>query len=92
VGKSWLVDHVIRTYPDTFVLGSTHRAYAYLQIGGEDTLDAVTEKLKRKTVSLLNARVIVDEVSMCTPRHVMWLYRLKQTHSTQLILIGDFHQ
>jgi hypothetical protein len=69
VGKSFLVDHVIRPYPNTFVLGSTHRAY--LQIGGEDTLDAVMEKVKRKKVSLLHARVIVDEVSMCTPRHMM---------------------
>ena len=77
VGKSLLVDHVIRPYDEanTLVLGSTHRAY--LQIGGEDTLDAVMEKVKRRKLSLTNMRVLVDEVSMCYPRHMMWLQRQK---------------
>jgi hypothetical protein len=37
-------------------------------------------------------RVLVDEVSMCTPRHMMWLHRQKVLHGIQLILIGDFNQ
>ena len=86
-GKSYLVDTVIKKYPDLHVLGSTHRAY--LQVEGEDTLDAFKMK---QNISLKNKRILVDEISMSNPAHMIWLYRQKQINNIQLILVGDFNQ
>ena len=84
-GKSWLVDSVVKKY-DVRILGTTHRAY--LQVEGEDTLDA----FKQKKPDLYKARILVDEISMSNPSHMMWLYRQKRVNDIQIILVGDFDQ
>jgi hypothetical protein len=88
-GKSYIIDTVIAAHdPDnTLLLGSTHRAYLNLN-GGLCTLASV---MQRK-LNLHQQWIVVDEVSMLMPSHLLWLWRQHVINEARIILIGDFDQ